>query len=608
MKNSSRSLRFLLIGGGAALLLVSFGGCSNPPTESPALGLTDPSLDDAPSSDTPAALVPELHVSQPARGLITTEMSGTVIASISNTDPGLDYAAMVEAVVVELDETHAFAQPVGWTSGTNIIQTVAADSLGAMAVDHRAVLAGNFSPPESALEDAIIFQLTAAAMADMAGRANDYFEASDLEQFIQNPVLDEDQQFCMGMCWTMWGIEMNAHNPRFADIEAYVTPWDGGVDVLFVMHDFAMDWTGTGVLSEVGYTGSGSIRASAILMAMSVALDWREDALDASVLGIAVDASGFTFDFDNFMYEAMSFFGMDLDMFVVGMIENTFANMMVERVPVVAREMIEEMNFSKGVPAAGQSYLFEGSISDLAATQEGIWVAYDTTFAPPVRLHPTAPGYLTRSVSLPAPSPSTQEVVGAMGLNLVNQVFYGLWDGGALDMEMPGEAIGIEAAAIAQLMPGVTEIDVRTVAMLPPTVRASETGDGVATLSLGDLIFSLFEPNMSTEYPLMTVALSMTGALNFVSSASGSGLVPVISAVQVYPSVVLPESGLTTQMMTGLESMLVPLAEQVLPQLMGSMMEFPLDLLEGYTFTEVTVDPANGNGSYFKMMGTLVSD
>ena len=553
-------------------------------------------------------LVPELIVSEPARGLMTTDASGVVVGQIRNPDPELSYVAMVNGTVVDLDGRLQFAHEVPFESGTAIIQTIAADSLDSRAADHRAVLSGTFSTPYAPQEDGFVFQVPSGALSEMGSRADEYFDPETLESFIVNPVMSEEVEFCMGFCWTMWGIELNAWNPDFSHIEALVRPWDGGVDVQFVMYDFTMDWAGTGVVSEIGYTGYGNMSSDAMVVTMSVAMSWEDDGLQTDVVGVHVDSNGFDISFDNFFYELFEYFGMDPDFMVVGLMESTFESMMAARLPGVMDDLLEDMSFAREIRSAGQDYTFSGDITNVSATRDGLWVHYQTGFTAPVRRHSDTLGHLTREQTIPAPVATEEYVVGAIGLNLLNQMFFALWDGGALDMEVPVEALGLSADDFAAMMPGITEVVVHTRPLLPPTVRPSLTGAGVATVTMGDVMLELYDPNLSMDAPFMTVALSLRADLSFRTNAAGNGVNPVLSGVEVYPTVVRPDSGLTTELLAGLDAMLLPVATESLPAILGSMVTLPLDLIDGFRFRNVTFGPHTGDGTYLKMEAILDVD
>ena len=552
----------------------------------------------------PNALIPLLSVTAPSRGLITEAAGDTVIGVASAASDKDSVSVMVQGAPVTLSETGEFAQEVEWTEGTNIISTVAVDSQNVMAVDFRSVVSGKFAPTSEKLDKGIFFQISTEALANITTDVQDFFTPEDMGDFIENPVLHEEMTMCMMFCYTAWGIEMNGYNPQFNDIDAVVNLRDGGASVVFTMHDFAMDWTGTGIISEMGYSGQGIVTAETMTVYMDLGVEWVNNTIAVNVIDVDVDSSGFEFDFDNFMYDAMGYFGMDLDMFVVGMVESTFATMMTEQVPLEAQTALQEMNIERVVTVMESEYLLTGEIQNVDLDGEGVSVSYKTLFTPPTSKHSDALGIL--SIDTTAPEMSSNEKVNAgISSNLLNQVFFGLWDGGALDMEMPGEMMGINAEDIAMMMPGVTEVVIATQAMLPPTITSNGPDDtGLAQFALGDLLMSLHDPNISMEQPLLTVAVSMTADLNL--DATETGLVPNLSNVEVFPSIVSPPAGLTAGVTYGLGAMLTPLAQERLPLMMSGMMEFPLDLLEGYTFTNVEVEP--GQTGYINVVSDLETE
>ncbi len=57
---------------------------------------------------------------------------------------------------------------------------------------------------------------------------------------------------------------------------------------------------------------------------------------------------------------------------------------------------------------------------------------------------------------------------------------------------------------------------------------------------------------------------------------------------------VRPDSGLTTELLAGLDAMLLPVATESLPAILGSMVTLPLYLIDGFRFRNVTFGPHSG--------------
>jgi hypothetical protein len=581
------------------LSVLSLAGCQ-------ALGIPNGGVDpDAAAAEALAkAPVPFLEVTAPERGLMTTENSGTLLGSTAPAGEENLIGVMVNGSPVEVAANGQFTQELQWAPGTHFIQTVAQYDSGGMGVDQRAVISGAFLPQEEALEQGLVFKVSEQAMTEMGKDAQNYFTGSDLEDFIQNPVMSLERTVCVGFCYTFYGIEMNAYNPTFSDLDARVFAKKGGVDMEITMFDFAMDWTGIGVVSELGYTGTGRVTAEEMALYMNTDVVWVDGELQVVVTGISVDARGMTFDFDNFMYEAMTFFGFGLEWFVEGMIEDTFAKMMYYRTPERAQEILEDMNFSKVIPVMGQDYILHGEVADLKVKKSGVTLDFSTGFEPPESLHELAPGSLKLETKVPSVAAS-DKVTGLMGLNLLNQVFFGLWDGGALDMVAPGEMFGLLPEHLGLLGMQVERVMIKTEAMLPPTLAPAVDGNGVARLSLGDLIFAVHDGNGAEA--LMKIVLGLEGDL-FLEQGPEGGLVPVLKNVVVHPAMAGNMPGLTMGMLAGLDALIQPLAKDILPQQLASLMEFPLDFIEGYHFEDVEVSAAKGDGGYFQVLGTMVAE
>ena len=552
--------------------------------------------------------VPGFTVTDPARGTMTGRRRGTVRGQLDAPAETEPYTVTVGGVEAPLTDSGTFELDIEHEDGISILETIVDGEDGARGVDRRAVLSGTFSDPYAPEADGFVFQVPEAALHEMAGRAGDYFDPTTLERFIDNPVLSRSEVYCAGWCWTMWGIEMSAWDPDFSDIEAVVRPGQGFVDVQFVMHDFTMDWTGTGTVSSVSYSGGGYVQSDAMVVDMRVGLGWDGDRLDAEVLAVDVDAQGFDFAFDSFIYDAMAFFGMDPGFMVAGMMESTFESMLASQLPAVTAELIADMGFEETIPAGGLDYTLRGTINGLSTTPDGIQVHYETEFLSPVHAHSGVLGALVRPHPVPTPTRTGEQVIGAISLNLFNQMLFGIWDGGTLDMAMPVEALGLSSEAFSGLFPGVTAVEVRTTPMLPPTVRPSMSGSELATLTVGDLLFSFHDPAVDPDAPFLVIALSLRADVGLKVNGTGDGVNLVLTGVETYPSVVAPNTGLTNEALAALDASLLPVAEEVLPSMFGSMVTLPLDVIDGFHFRDVTFGSHDGDGGFVKMEATLEVD
>ncbi len=553
-------------------------------------GGTEPSVD-------PSLSVPTLSVASPERGLMTTASIATVTGQASSDAGGL--SVMVADQLVALGSDGSFAAEVELDRGTTIIETTAADADFAEATDTRAVISGEYWPMDEPLDVGMAFMISEAAFGEMASMANHYFEPSDIDDIVDNPVLHMEDEYCMGWCYTLWGIEMSVFDAGFSDISALVVPGEDELTISFTMQDFTMDWIGTGVISEVGCSGGGSMYARSMVVDMSLELEWIDGRALASVTDIDVRSEGFECEFDNFMYQAAGYFGFDLDTFVVGMAESVFAEMLEQKTPGLIRDLVDKANLSKQIDVSGQGYLFVAQVIGLELLPEGLTIRHQTSFCPPERTHEDpGPGSLYSAAALPA-MPESDQMAAVMSLNLLNQMFHSAWDGGALDMTLPAESMGIKVADFEAFVPGVQELTVTTQAMLPPTVTPSVSGDHGGLFTLGDLLFSISDPSVSPD-PLVEMALSLRGDLDL--AVSGETLVLALYTMDVHPSVRSPQE-LTVGEHSGLIAMLEPIAEAELPGMLSGMLALPLDIIDDYTMQDVSSQPGD---EQILVFGTVV--
>ncbi len=549
-----------------------------------------------PSPDTP----PWLKVSAPARGFFTRGAGVEVSGEASDADGPV--VVTVAGEVTPTDNRDHFDHRLALTEpGTQVLTTEATDEANHTVTDHRAVLYGERLEPERPLSDGVVLQLSPGALDSVADGADRFFTPEALEAMIQNPVLDRAQRFCAFVCYTAWAIRMNVYEPTFEGLTATMVPFEDRLLVTFVMRNFSALWDGRGVVSQIGYGGHGRITAEVLEVVLGVFVEWDGEAPVVRTELAEVRSQGFHFDFDDFMYRAMQFFGLNLDAFVVGMVESTFAAMLREQMPAALLEIFRMFEIHETLSVNGRDYQLDAVPNGLLVRPEAVTVGLASTVNGE-RLRPArrARGSLVVA-SEPPPPMDTDRFVANIDLDLINQLLSTLWSGGAFDQRGPPEAFGVDPQLVGLLAPGVENLRLSTAALLPPTLTRSTRAEDAGRFAVGDLLLRIVDADADAGQTLIEVATSVEGTLSF--TAAPNGVRARLDDAQAVATVISPE-GLPLSRVAALEAAVAPVAARW-AEAQVAQLGLPFSGAEGFILSEIEATAEVHDSGFFRVLGRL---
>ncbi|HCH64845.1 MAG TPA: hypothetical protein DFR83_18715, partial [Deltaproteobacteria bacterium] len=183
--------------------------------------------------------------------------------------------------------------------------------------------------------------------------------------------------------------------------------------------------------------------------------------------------------------------------------------------------------------------------------------------------------------------PSTAGTHLGMNLDFLNQFLLATWGAGLLDMEMDADALGLDVSDLDFLLPGLTELNITTEALLPPVV-VPDGVDAMLDLQVGDLLLTLYNGEALAGNEMIQVYVSAFIEMDLDANADGTSLNPMLGDMELYFDVVIPEANTVGAADTeALLELLVPL---LLPTLTDALTEIPIPDIQGFGLTGVTVE------------------
>ena len=410
----------------------------------------------------PVVVLPTLAVSSPERGIFIDASSVKLSGSVGAGSSALDGLTLNGSTAIPLTSDGAFSEPIGLSPGINIFGLRAEDDGGERAVDGRAVYAGPLHPPGEMLEEAVRMQLGPEVLDDdeddlddVAGIAEYMLEKSDVTSALVGQTIETSYA------------DVTPTSLDYGAVEVNLVPVDGALLAEVVLYDLWMDFEA----STWGLTTDGSIWA------------------DAAVLTTRLSISGDTVTPSNTDFDLQGYDG-EIDWLPDAIL--TWAEEYLEdEVAATTEEMVSELISDYLGAFAIDTELVEGvglsvALADADVSEDGLLLLLDAAVESSAGSLPSGVGSAITDGSAPSWPLSDSPFSLAVDDDLVNQILFALWGGGALSgFEYGGtKLIALTGAEIA---PPLGPLERLTMGMeLPPMIGRATQDDMDADLALGE--------------------------------------------------------------------------------------------------------------------------
>ena len=192
-------------------------------------------------------------------------------------------------------------------------------------------------------------------------------------------------------------------------------------------------------------------------------------------------------------------------------------------------------------------------------------------------------GSLYSSLSSPTFS-STSSVNFSLSLNVINQLLYQVWGGGAISQELSFASLGIGGDELDLIFPDATDLQITVDPFVPPVAVINGSD---LELQMGDLYIAVHNGDYSDGDIRMEVYAHIFAPLEI--TANSSAISASVGEPNSYFDVVYPTAGAASA--EGLLDQLVPL---LLPSITDAIGELELPSFQGFNITGVSTTVING--------------
>ena len=540
---------------------------------------------------------PVLEIDEPERGGWHEGLDGEVSGYVSDSYSGVA-SLTVDGGVVTPESDGSFATDTSWAFGTNVVETTAVDGDGNLSTDTRAVLAGDFLPWSEPVSDGFSVRLHEGdgGLGTLEVLGEELVNDIDLDSLIPSPVFSDSEETCVDLgwlgryCFTWYALTLYVYNAQFDSVDLDLDPVVAGrLNGDFYVNDVSLDWYADATVAEINFSGGGDITADSIDVALAFTPTVNSSGvIDIGLTSVSATTQNFYFDWDSWLYDALDFFGLDSSIsgLLAGYIESALEDVVEDEVPALLDDALQDLEIAFELELEGTTYTIEAIPETISVDRNGITLGLETYVEPDVWVKADyGLGSLYGDYSGPTYTGSPGTIMG-VNLDFLNQFFMAAWGGGLLDMELGSEALGLDVADLEFLLPGLTELNITTEALLPPVV-VPDGVDALLELQVGDLLLTLYNGDTVAGNEMIQVYVSAFVEMDVTASSDGTSLNPALGEMDLYFDVVVPEANTVGAADTeALLELLVPL---LLPTLTDALTEVPIPDIEGFSVTGVTV-------------------
>ena len=549
---------------------------------------------------------PMLVIDEPIRGDWNDGYVDTISGSVNDRWAGVA-GLQVDGTDVPWSAHGTFSSELNHQFGLNLVDTYAWDADGNDTDDLRTVLSGAFLPYGAGLGNGLMARVNEGALDTIEGLGEGMVNDIDLGALIPSPVWSDYSESCIDLgwlgeyCFTWYSIYLYVYSPSISGTDLDLDSKSGYLDATATIYDPTLYWSASGVVAEIGYSGSGDIYASTISVAMDLVPYVSSGIIHVDVYNVDADTSGFDFDWDSWLWDIIDFFGFDIDSLIAGLVESTLESTIASEVPAILEDTLGSLELATDLEFEGNSYGFDAAPYQITCDEDGITLGLATTFTASTWTSAVVPlGSLYGGYSTPSWSATPGMFIGVSD-DFLNQAMLALWGGGLLDMQMTGDDMGLSIEDLEFIFPEMTELNIVTEAQLPPVVLPG-TGTALLDLQLGDLELSLYGGPVAEENLMLQAYVTVFAGMD-VDVDADLTLSMELSDLMVSFDVTHPESNSLGAQAT--EDLLYALIPLFMPLLTDALGEIPMPEIEGFSLDNITIGTGGAEDGYLELGGDL---
>jgi hypothetical protein len=563
---------------------------------------------------------PDIEIVNPRRGEWTRSTEYAISGSATDVLSGVG-AVTVNDEAMDLDTGGEFTTDLTFELGINIVTTEATDLDAPEANtsdDVRSVLqADAFWDAETEMDEGIVARVNEGegGLDELSRAAEGLLTDDALDDALVGTLADETYCVDLILETVCMGYEVTLTDATIGDADIDIDTKSGQIRVRMDVTDITLDLVfDSDIVSGVPATVTIDQVDGEARFDPSVGSDGQIDVgldtLDLSVTGLDMDIDVELGIFDGALDAIVDASVGAAEDGIVEAIEEQLS----ESIPELIEDALRSLSLSTTLTFADANYILTAEPQRVDVEPGGIEIPMRTLVTPESEIAafladgPNGSPYA--GYGKPSFLVSDGGIELGFSLDFFNQVFRAFWAGGMLDTEMTDEDLGLEMSTLALVLPGLTDLTMRTEAMLPMVaiLNPDELSNDQVILQLGDLYVQIHDGPVTEDSLYMEIYVSGVAPAQIELSDDSTAFEIEIGEPTVYVDVT--EGGTSPLSPDGAEAAFDVLLPAFLPDVTGALTAIPIPGIDGYSIDdmELLMLGTGGIKGYVGIAGDLSLD
>lgn len=558
---------------------------------------------------------PLLTIDEPTRGGWVEGSSVTVTGNVTDAWT-TDVTLTVDGDTVALDGDGNFSTALDADLGLRIIESSATDSDDNTSTDTRAALVGDFLPYGDTVSKGIRVRIHegSGGFDTLEALGEDLVSATDLSALLPSPVFSDSSTRTYDPCGGIFGgcsvtvtwysVALYARNPTIGSTSFDIDPRsDGTLRVTATIYDPSLDWSASGKVTGISYSGSGDIDADSITVQLDILPSVSGNQIDIDIVDVSASSSNFDFNFNGFgwLETVLNVFGFNVDSTIEGYMVGAIEDAVYDAVPPLLEDTFQDLELSFDIDLFDNTYTIEALPEDIGVNATGLTLDLETSVISDGWVRSSyGLGSLYGDYSAPTYS-GTPPAAIAISDDFLNQALYVMWGGGLLDMQMDSSELGLDPADLSFILGDISSLEITVDPLLPPVVVPGSSGN-LLDLQLGDMLLTLTADGATFIEVYVSAITELDVSVDGDQTLSAS----LGEDLELYFDVVYPEANTTGAADT--EALLEAIVPLLLPTLTDALGQFEIPSIQGFSITGVSVAAGGAENGYLNLGGSLTQD
>jgi hypothetical protein len=384
----------------------------------------------------------------------------------------------------------------------------------------------------------------------------------------------------------------------------------GTLETRATMSDVEMIFQFTGSAPLISLPSEGVVNIDAIHIDISFTPEVVDGALRFTDVTISVPEPDVTVTVASSIGTLISTMGIDMEAMIAETIVTAIEDAMEGVADSLFDDLLGSFNVEQDFEVSDMTYTLFAGLHDADVDDLGLTLHLQTRVVAEEVLSAGAIDGVDGVPYYGFEAPSFETGTGTnMGIStdVLNQMMFAFWQGGMLDQVLGEDDLGIDAALIGLLLPGVESLNVVTTPLLPPViVPRDDVSEGPQfDLQIGSMLTSVHDGEITEDSLAMEMYVAAEVPLT-LSIDEEAGIAMTLGEATVWVDMTYARPDLASAA-PFIEGLLGGILAEYLPDLTSDLGSIPMPELEGFSMAVSGTEMAGPDTppGYWLLLGGL---